>query len=295
MRKIKEYEASRSKTERKSEDPVRDVTTLVARHGPISIDAPIPNQMFRLRIAHTDLLGSINFMFFEHVNAFALKGFPGPTRLVQIASDALELSSDSAMARWTMALRAIRYWRGSDSYRPECLAPVLAPDHRRGSLPIAAMAEYREQPDPLHSGAAERWQVSRPLSDHENRKRTYISRNHQFELLDGMGICFRDEQTLRMISQDKNWMSEWWNKTYPSDSRSPDEGLLVRHDESTGWNMTLAWDDWTHLKSHDVYDCLHVAPRLGPLAPGRIEDNSRKDRVVPGLTWCSRRDRDAAW
>jgi len=243
-------------------------TLVQAHHGPIRVDAPMPDQLTRIRIAHAELEGGLTFMFFEHANAAAIKGFPAPARIVSTGEDALKLSAESPVARWDMVMRAV-----DDGVE---LTLTVRNVSDRAWPAIAAVEACVSPRWPNKDGQPVRFvrregdtsQTVQPLSDRDSRTRTHILVDGRLELLKEMGICFRDDETYRAVSADENWMSTWWNKTYPPDPRHPGKGVLIRRDEATGWVMSFAWSEWTQLKTHDLYDCLHVAPRLGPLAPG---------------------------
>lgn len=256
-------------------------TPISVTSGPITVDAPFPGLLLRLRVSHVDMQGGLSFMFYEHANASAVKGFPGPASMEKIAPDTLKLSGANDVGEFVLQMRvdgegigleltarnrSKTPWPAHASVEP-CISP------RWPNLP----AEYQgmthfNRPVLFMERRGESWVRTQPLHDNVEKKRTSVLlADDRPALLDHMGICFSDAATRRSMEADDNWISTWWNKTYPPDPRHPARGVLVRRDDATGWVLTFGWDDWTNLKTHDTYDSLHVAPRLGPLAPGEAK------------------------
>lgn len=59
-----------------------------------------------------------------------------------------------------------------------------------------------------------------------------------------------------------------FSRRWASSERDDHGGLLVRTSQSGRWSCGVAWEDWLGVQAHNPWLCMHIATRVGPLAPG---------------------------
>jgi YD repeat-containing protein len=236
-----------------------------AKSGPITISAS-PADLRQIRIAHEQLTNAMSFMWWENVDCSCLeKHFPRGSAVEQRKADALWITGKDSSAHWELEMTAVPDGAilkltvtntGTEPWKDICAAiSCFSPRYPNGSTNYA-------RPIGQERGRS-------PFADRDNRDHTYaLNKKGELQLLTPMGAAFASPAVEAAVKADANWLSTWWNESYPPAKWYPSTGLLIRYDQTSGWVMALYWDDWVHLKTHDLFDCLHVDPRFGALKPG---------------------------
>jgi hypothetical protein len=103
--------------------------------------------------------------------------------------------------------------------------------------------------------------------DMGHHKSTYFVAADGLERLPDRDLHFRAE--LRPSLEARDGALEFdFSKRWRSSERDDHGGLLVRTSQSGRWTAGVAWEDWLGVQAHNPWLCMHVATRVGPLAPG---------------------------
>ncbi len=110
-----------------------------------------------------------------------------------------------------------------------------------------------------------------------HHKSTYFVGEHGLERLPDRDFHFRASlrESLETRAPELKFdFSERWRTS----ARDDHGGLLLRTSQSERWSCGVAWEDWLGVQAHNPWLCMHVATRVGPLAPG--ERRSVRGRLV---------------
>ncbi len=110
-----------------------------------------------------------------------------------------------------------------------------------------------------------------------HHKSTYFIAADGLERLPDRDMHFRSELRPTLEARDAELDFEF-GKRWRSSERDDHGGLLVRTSQSGRWTAGVAWEDWLGVQAHNPWLCMHVATRVGPLAPG--ESRTIRGRLV---------------
>lgn len=100
-----------------------------------------------------------------------------------------------------------------------------------------------------------------------HHKSTYFVAAEGLERLADRDFHFRAElrPSLERLSRSLEFA---FSRRWASSDRDDHGGLLVRTSQSGRWSCGVAWEDWLGVQAHNPWLCMHIATRVGPLAPG---------------------------
>ena len=59
-------------------------------------------------------------------------------------------------------------------------------------------------------------------------------------------------------------------------------GLILRESMDGAWVSGMAWNDFLSVQAHNPWQCMHLAPRVGPLKPGETRSIRGKIYLLNG-------------
>jgi len=103
------------------------------------------------------------------------------------------------------------------------------------------------------------------------QRKTYLVGEEGLQRFEDREMHFRADlkPALKQLSPELEFefsANRW--RTSELDSHA---GLLLRESYTGRWTTGVAWEDWVGVQANNPWLCLHVATRVGPLAPGAVK------------------------
>ena len=57
-----------------------------------------------------------------------------------------------------------------------------------------------------------------------------------------------------------------FSSKWPTGEPDANAGVIIRESTDRAWVTGIAWDDFLSVQAHNPWQCMHLAPRVGPLA-----------------------------
>ncbi len=103
------------------------------------------------------------------------------------------------------------------------------------------------------------------FADQEHDKTQFLS-DAGLSLLNSRAIHFNRE--LRRTAESASDHGKFaFSYKWPTSEENARAGILVRRSRDGKWVTGIGWEDYLSVQGHNPWSCMHVAVRVGPLAP----------------------------
>jgi hypothetical protein len=105
---------------------------------------------------------------------------------------------------------------------------------------------------------------------------TFFLADSGLQLLHGREIHFNSKLRPQIDAAARNGGFVFSQK-WPTAAPDAAGGIMVRESTDGSWVSGVAWDDFLSVQAHNPWQCMHLAPRIGPLK--RNETKSIRGRL----------------